>query len=85
MSANLYVGNLTFTTDSSELERLFTPFGSVQRANVITDRETGRSRGFGFVEMSNGDDAQRAIDALNGKEVNGRALTVNVARERSPR
>ena len=85
MSANLYVGNLTFTTDSSELERLFTPFGSVQRANVITDRETGRSRGFGFVAMSNGDDAQRAIDALNGKEVNGRALTVNVARERSPR
>lgn len=85
MSANLYVGNLTFTTDSSELERLFSPYGSVSRANVITDRETGRSRGFGFVEMGNGDEAQRAIEALNGKEVNGRALTVNVARERSPR
>jgi RNA recognition motif-containing protein len=85
MSANLYVGNLTFTTDSNELERLFTPYGSVSRANVITDRETGRSRGFGFVEMGNGDEAQRAIEALNGKEVNGRALTVNVARERSPR
>jgi RNA recognition motif-containing protein len=85
MSANLYVGNLTFTTDSSELERLFTPYGSVTRASVITDRETGRSRGFGFVEMGNDDEAQRAIDALNGKEVNGRALTVNVARERSPR
>jgi RNA recognition motif-containing protein len=85
MSANLYVGNLTFTTDSNELERLFTPYGSVTRASVITDRETGRSRGFGFVEMGNDDEAQRAIDALNGKEVNGRALTVNVARERSPR
>jgi RNA recognition motif-containing protein len=85
MAANLYVGNLTFTTDSNELERIFTPYGSVARANVITDRETGRSRGFGFVEMGNDDEAQRAIDALNGKEVNGRALTVNVARERSPR
>jgi RNA recognition motif-containing protein len=85
MSTNLYVGNLTFSTSESELEGLFTPYGSVSRASIITDRETGRSRGFGFVEMDDDAAAQQAIDELNGKDVNGRALTVNKARERTSR
>ncbi|HEY7565919.1 MAG TPA: RNA-binding protein [Acidimicrobiia bacterium] len=83
MSTNLYVGNLTFDTDSSQLEALFTPHGTVSRAQVITDRDTGRSRGFGFVEMDNDAEAQAAIEALNGQQVNGRQLTVNQAKERS--
>jgi cold-inducible RNA-binding protein len=85
MSTNLYVGNLTFSTSESELERLFTPYGTVSRASIITDRETGRSRGFGFVEMDDDAAAQQAIDELNGKDINGRALTVNKARERTSR
>lgn len=85
MATNLYVGNLTFTTSSSDLERMFSPYGAVSRANVVTDRETGRSRGFGFVEMDNDGEAQSAIDGLNGKDVGGRQLTVNKARERSSR
>lgn len=83
MSTNIYVGNLPFSTDSNELEQLFAEYGSVDRAQVITDRETGRSRGFGFVEMDNDDEAQNAISGLNGTEVGGRQLRVNVARERS--
>lgn len=83
MSTNLYVGNLTFDTDSNSLEAMFAPYGTVTKAQVITDRETRRSRGFGFVEMEKADDARKAIDALNGKQVNGRALTVNEAKERS--
>ncbi len=83
MSTNLYVGNLTFETDSNDLEQMFAPYGTVTRAQVITDRETRRSRGFGFVEMEAADDARKAIEALNGKQVNGRALTVNEAKERS--
>lgn len=83
MSTNLYVGNLTFDTDSSQLEALFAPHGSVTRAQVITDRDTGRSRGFGFVEMDNDAEAKAAIEALNGQQVNGRQLTVNQAKERS--
>ena len=83
MSTNIYVGNLPFTTDSTELENLFAEYGSVDRAQVISERETGRSRGFGFVEMSDDNEAQAAIEALNGKEVGGRQLRVNVARERS--
>jgi cold-inducible RNA-binding protein len=83
MSTNIYVGNLTFDTDSSQLENLFAPHGSVTRAQVVTDRDTGRSRGFGFVEMADAAEAQAAIEALNGQQVNGRQLTVNQAKERS--
>lgn len=83
MSTNIYVGNLSFTTDSNELETLFAEYGAVDRAQVISDRETGRSRGFGFVEMANDDEAQNAIEGLNGKEIDGRQLRVNVAKERS--
>lgn len=83
MSGNIYVGNLTFNTTSADLERLFAEHGEVTKAQVITDRDTGRSRGFGFVEMSTSEAANAAIDALNGQNVDGRALTVNVAKERS--
>ena len=83
MSSNIYVGNLTFNTDSDDLERLFAAYGQVERAQVITDRDTGRSRGFGFVEMASDDEAKAAIDELNGSNVDGRDLTVNVAKERS--
>lgn len=82
MSTNLYVGNLTFGTDNAELESLFSPFGEVANAQVIKDRDTGRSRGFGFVEMGSPEAAQKAIAELNGKDVNGRQLTVNVAKSR---
>ena len=83
MSNNLYVGNLTFNTTSADLETLFAQYGNVTKAQVITDRETGRSRGFGFVEMSSTDEANAAINSLNGHNVDGRDLTVNVAKERS--
>lgn len=83
MSTNIYVGNLTFNTDSTDLENLFAVHGTVSKAQVVTDRDTGRSRGFGFVEMDSADDAQKAIEALNGKDVDGRQLTVNLAKERS--
>jgi cold-inducible RNA-binding protein len=83
MSTNLFVGNLPFTTSSPDLEQLFAPYGAVSRAQVITDRDTGRSRGFGFVEMDSADEAQKAIDALDGSDFSGRQIKVNVARERS--
>lgn len=83
MSNNLYVGNLTFNTNSSDLESLFATHGEVSKAQVITDRDSGRSRGFGFVGMATAEGAQAAIGALNGQSVDGRELTVNVARERS--
>ena len=83
MTTNLYVGNLTFDTSSGDLETLFAEHGSVAKAQVINDRETGRSRGFGFVEMSSADEANAAIEALNGRNVGGRDLTVNIAKERS--
>ncbi|CAN5179748.1 hypothetical protein BH18ACT5_BH18ACT5_14190 [soil metagenome] len=83
MSTNLYVGNLTFQTDKAELEQLFAQFGEVADAHVITDRETGRSRGFAFVEMASADAAQKAISSLNGKDHHGRQLTVNVAKPRT--
>jgi RNA recognition motif-containing protein len=79
---NIYVGNLTFGTDNAELESLFAQYGQVTDAQVIKDRETGRSRGFGFVEMGSTDDAQKAISELNGKDLNGRQLTVNLAKPR---
>jgi len=82
MSTNIYVGNLTFDTDSAQLEALFAQYGAITKAQVVTDRDTGRSRGFGFVEMASADEANAAISALNGKDVGGRALTVNLAKER---
>ena len=83
MSANIFVGNLSFDTSNSRLEGLFTEYGEVTSAQVITDRDTGRSRGFGFVEMSSSDQADRAISDLNGREVDGRQLKVNIAKPRS--
>ena len=85
MAKNLYVGNLSYNTNQEQLQEMFEAYGEVVSANVITDRETGRSRGFGFVEMANEDEANAAINALNGQEVDGRSLTVNEARPRAPR
>ena len=85
MAKKLYVGNLSYGTTDSDLRTMFEEFGSVESAQVIMDRETGRSKGFGFVEMGNDQEAQAAINALNGKEVDGRALTVNEARPREDR
>src|SRR5262249_41440714 len=81
----LYVGNLTYQVSSSDLEQLFSEFGTVQSAQVIEDRDTGRSKGFGFVEMDSEAEAQAAIQGLNDRENNGRRLTVNEARPREPR
>src|ERR1700758_646109 len=80
MGSKLYVGNLSYNATSSDLEQLFAQHGSVQSAEIIEDRETGRSKGFGFVEMGSDQEAQAAITAFNGKEVDGRTLTVNEAR-----
>jgi len=80
MGKKLYVGNLTYGVTDSTLQQMFEPHGTVQSAQVIMDRDTGRSKGFGFVEMGSDQEAQAAIAALNGKEVDGRALTVNEAR-----
>lgn len=85
MGKKLYVGNLSYDVSSSDLEKLLAEYGTVQSAEVISDRETGRSKGFGFVEMSSDDEAQAAIAALNGQQHGGRALTVNEARPREPR
>jgi RNA recognition motif-containing protein len=82
MSTKIYVGNLSFNTSTQDLEDLFGEFGTVQSANIIEDRETGRSRGFAFVEMSSNEEAQAAISALNGKDMDGRSLTVNEAKPR---
>ena len=80
----LYVGNLTYKVSSSDLEQLFSQFGTVQSAQVITDRETGRSKGFGFVEMDTDAEAQEAIRGLHDQDHGGRRLTVNEARPREP-
>lgn len=85
MAKRLYVGNLSYNVDSSELQQLFAQHGAVNSAEVIADRDTGRSKGFGFVEMSNDDEAAAAIAALNGQQHGGRALTVNEARPREER
>jgi RNA recognition motif-containing protein len=85
MSMKLYVGNLSFQTSSDELKTLFSQAGTVESATVVEDRETGRSRGFGFVEMSSKQEGQKAIEQFNGKEFNGRTLTVNEARQREER
>jgi cold-inducible RNA-binding protein len=81
----MYVGNLAWSVTTADLESLFGQYGAVRSAEVIMDRETGRSRGFGFVEMESQDAAQQAMQALNGNDFQGRNLTVNEARERSPR
>jgi len=85
MGKKLYVGNLTYNTSNSDLETLFAAHGSVKSAEVIMDRDTNRSKGFGFVEMGSDQEAQAAIKALSGKEVDGRALTVNEAKPREDR
>lgn len=81
----IYVGNLSFRTTQQELEDLFTNYGNVQEAAVVTDRETGRSRGFGFITMPEDGEANAAIEALNGTEIEGRTLTVNEARPKTDR
>jgi|SRR5262247_3346039 len=83
MGKKIFVGNLSFDTTSADLESLFSEVGHCESASVITDRATGRSRGFGFVEMSSAAEAQQAINTLNGRELQGRTLNVSEARERS--
>jgi cold-inducible RNA-binding protein len=82
---NIFVGNLAYGTTDHDLRQLFEPYGAVDKINVITDRDTGRSKGFGFVEMPDSAAAQAAMQGLNGKEHDGRALTVNEAKPREPR
>lgn len=82
---NIFVGNLPFGVTEDEVRGMFEPYGAVDRVNIMTDRETGRSRGFAFVEMSNEAEADRAITALNGKSLGGRALNINEARPRPER
>ena len=82
---NIYCGNLSYNSTDEELDTLFTEYGSVASAKVIVDRETNRSRGFGFVEMDSDEEAKNAIDALNGQEFMGRKLVVNESRPRTPR
>lgn len=81
----LYVGNLSYQTTEDTIREAFEEYGQVESATVVTDRETGRPRGFGFVEMPSDDEAQAAIDAMNGQQLDGRALTVNEAQARPPR
>ena len=85
MSIKLYVGNLSFQTSSEELQQLFSQAGTVESATVVEDRDTGRSRGFGFVEMASKEEGEKAIEQFNGTEFNGRNLTVNEARPREDR
>lgn len=85
MGKKLYVGNLPYSTDDAALESQFSAFGKVDSARVITDRDTGRSKGFGFVEMASDDEADKAIESLNGQSMGGRALTVSEARPQAPR
>ena len=85
MGSKLYVGNLSYNVNSSDLEQLFSQHGQVQSAEVIADRDTGRSKGFGFVQMGSDEEAQAAIAALNGQQSDGRALTVNEAKPREDR
>jgi cold-inducible RNA-binding protein len=85
MSSKLFVGNLSFKTTENELQDTFAAHGTVVEANLMMDRATGRPRGFGFVTMASPEEAQKAIEALNGKDLDGRALTVNIAKPREER
>ncbi|HLH53369.1 MAG TPA: RNA-binding protein [Verrucomicrobiae bacterium] len=85
MSTKLFVGNLDFKTTENDLQDAFAAFGTVLETNLVTDRTTGRPRGFAFITMSSPEDAQKAIDGMNGKDLGGRALNVNVARPREER
>jgi len=85
MSIKLYVGNLSFQTSSEDLQQLFAQVGTVESATVVEDRDTGRSRGFGFVEMASKEEGEKAIEQFNGTDFNGRNLTVNEARPREDR
>jgi RNA recognition motif-containing protein len=85
MSNKLFVGNLSFNTTENDLQDAFAAFGTVTEANLMMDRATGRARGFGFVTMSSAEEAQKAIEGMNGKSIDGRALTVNVAKPREER
>jgi cold-inducible RNA-binding protein len=85
MSAKIYVGNLSFNSTEQDLEDMFGEFGTVHSVKIIEDRDTGRSRGFAFVEMSSNEEAQSAISGLNGREVDGRALTINEAKPQEDR
>ncbi len=85
MAKKLYVGNLSYDVDSTQLNEMFAAHGTVQSADIITDRETGRSKGFGFVQLASDAEADAAIAALNGQEMGGRALTVNEAKPKEPR
>ena len=80
---NIFVGNLSFNTSEDELRQLFEPFGQVDRVSILTDRETGRSRGFGFVEMSNSEEGDKAIAGLNGSQFGGRTINVNESRPKA--
>src|ERR1700731_2253993 len=82
---NIFVGNLSFNTSEDELRQMFEPFGQVDRVSIMTDRDTGRSRGFGFVEMTSNEDGDKAITALNGSSVGGRTINVNEARPKTER
>ena len=82
---NIFVGNISFDSTDRDVRQLFEAYGTVDTVNIITDRETGRARGFGFVEMSNNREAQSAIQGLQGKELGGRTLNVNEAKPREPR
>lgn len=85
MGKKLYVGNLGYSVTETELQEMFTPHGTIESAQLIIERDTGRSKGFGFVEMSSNEEAQAAINALNGQEHDGRALTVNEAKPKENR
>ena len=85
MGKKLYIGNLSYDVSSSDLEAMLSPHGTIQSAEVITDRSTGQSKGFGFVEMGSDEEAQAAIAALDGQDQGGRAITVNEAKPREPR
>ena len=85
MAKKLFVGSLPFETTSEELNKLFTEIGDVESANIVTDRMSGRSRGFGFVEMAKDEDATKAVEKLNGSEIGGRKIVVNEARPREER
>lgn len=85
MSNKIYVGNLSYNLSNTQLEDIFAPYGSVQSARIIMDRDTGRSKGFGFVEMSSSSEAQEAVSSLDGTEADGRNLKVNIAEDRAPK